>query len=211
MLGMIAAKIGESVLLGKLKSTATKIPSWIWWTIAGIISAIALIWLHSFLSSNFEQRIRLDQQQKDDAVWNQKLAVVAKSATNWRNQFEAASGQLTDSRRNSNEEALLSGTAHAGSLLTQGSGAAHCGSISAPPAATSSSSGHEPANGTISSGLDPVPSGQRPDLIAMPFNDLVSVGQLCDANRSEVNTWRADHSEQENLYNQLRNTVQSGK
>lgn len=210
MFGAIAAKIGESLLLGKLKSTITKVPAWFWWTIAGIVTAILLIWLHSFLTNNFEQRIRLDQQQKDDAIWNAKLNTVAKTADAWRTQYEVASLQLSNSRRNSNEEALLNGSAHAGSLLSQGSGAAHCGSIN-PTSPANSSSGHEPTSGTISSGLDPVSQGQRPDLIAVPYNDFVTVGQSCDANRSEVNTWRADHSEQENLYNQLRNTVQSGK
>lgn len=208
----IAAKIGESVLLGKLKSTVNKVPAWLWWVIGIIVSCVLLIWLHSSLTANFERQIRLDQKQKDDAAWNTKLNVSIQDANTWRSKYEAASGQLTNNRRNANEEALLSSATHAGSLLTQGPGHATCTAVvNTSTASASSPSGHEPTNGTNGSGLDSVSPGQRPDLIAVPYNDFIAVGRSCDANHTEVNTWRSNQSEQEILYNQLRNSVQSGK
>lgn len=96
-------------------------------------------------------------------------------------------GQIASKRKEINREENRRIVAHADTLRLSGPGKAAC------PYATPAVPGgrSDAASGPVDAGLDRVPDQRGPAFAAVPFDDLVTVGQYCTLNRQEVIDRRA--------------------
>jgi hypothetical protein len=192
------AAIGLAWKLGGFRGVFKMIPRSVWIGLAVVIAVIGLVLLHQHKVHSFEATIRADERSLANAEWQKKFDTMRKNALDWKGKYETASGQLATARRNSYEEGLRSDAARAGSLLNNGPGAARCGQVNYP-GASASASGRNAVSRPLDSGLGGMPSEGGSALIALPYNDFISVARQCDANRSESLTWRSHDSEQRAL------------
>lgn len=209
MFETIAARIGASILFGKLKNI--QIPRWVWILVAIIISVVGFYIYHSIKVSHFEKTIRTDQQTKDQQAFDEQLKSAHQDAVTWKNKYVASSTVISTQGSVSHEAAISDHAALADSLRKQATSGSYRGQVdSASP--QSGSSEHQQGNGTtIHAEVGPVFDDQRSKLIAVPLDDLISFAQHYDDNRDEVKTWRDDKIKQENLYDTLLNDQVSGK
>lgn len=90
-------------------------------------------------------------------------------------------------------------TSHASALQLRGPGKAVCTSVGGSPAPTS---GHDAGDGAGTPALGGVSDTAGTGLIAMPFSATLAAFAQCDANRAEVEAWRAQRQQQYSNYAQ---------
>lgn len=190
--------IGLAWKLGGFRGVFKLVPRWAWIALAVVIALGGLVWLHQHKVHSFEATIRADERSKVNAEWQKKFDKMHQDALDWKGKYESASTSLATARRNQNEETLRTDAARASSLLNAGPGAARCGQVYNPSLPASTSRRDAPS-GTVAPGLGGVPGEGGPALIAVPFNDFIGAAKQCDANRSEVITWRGHDQDQRAL------------
>lgn len=209
MLETLAAKIGFGLFFGKMKKI--QIPQWVWLLAAGIILAVGGFWYHSHKVSSFETVTRADQKRLDDDAHQKELATAHQDALDWKAKYVSASTNISNQGKIDHAVSVDRNATLARSLSSHGSGKADLGLVcSASPIACSSGS-NSGSGSTVDAQVGGVPNTERPDLIAVPRDDLIKFAQHYDDNYSEVKTWRNDKIQQENLYNSLLNDHLSGK
>ncbi len=188
--------------LTKVGGMLGRIPRWVWILLAVVIIVLGARWYHSRQVSAFEKETRTDERTKVNKEWQAKFDKMRQNAIIWKQRYEGESGKLATARRNQHEETLRSDSARASGLLNSGPGKARCGQIDYPNI-SASSGGRIAGSGTTNASVDRVPDETRADFAAVPFAEFVQRARVCDANRSEVTTWRAHDAEQRALRNKL--------
>lgn len=194
-------------LLGKFMLTRVGkflggIPKPVWIALAVVIVIGVSVWLHGKKVNTFEATIRADERSLRDAAWQARFDKMKQNAVTWKQKYETASGQLAQARRNSHEATLRNDASRTGALLVRGPGKAtaeaRCGPVSNTGVSTGAS-GHNSSGGAIIPGLAGVPREEWSQFAIVRFSELTKRGQICDANRSEVTTWREHDNEQRAL------------
>lgn len=209
MLETLAARVGTSVLLGKLGKA--HIPQWVWLLVAGVLLAVGGFWFHSSKVSSFEKSIRDDQQIKDHDKYQIELKAAHTDAEKWKKTFTDAASKITTQESSDHEKAVSDHAGLAGRLRANAATGSYRGQVDNPGSNTSPS-GHDTGLGTtVDAQLGAVPNDTGAKLISVPLDDLITFAQHHDDNFDETVTWRKDKVQQENLYKTLLSDGLSGK
>lgn len=200
--GGLIARIGASVLFGRVKNIVAKVPRWVWLTLAVVIALLAAVLVHQ----HYAQK-RIDAayaQGKADAnkQWAEAFESMRKTSEAWKQRYETKSDALTNLERTRHEETLRANAARADDLRLHGPGrasAAYC------------RPGNDPRLSGLPGGQDGTPA--QPDapgpqvpsgdgFAIVPWSWLVQRAEEHDALLSEVTTSRRWHTEQEALRNE---------
>lgn len=196
IIGGLAAKVGASLLLGRVKRAAAAIP----WQLWIAITAIALIGIGSCVHSNKVEQLRTASFKAGVAAekkaGNERLAKMRRAALKWKAVAEQRAARISQEIRDAHEKTLRDNSARADSLRLRGPGAARCGpdDHSGVPA---TAGGREQAGRGADASAAGVPA--EDGLAAVSWGWLVSQAEQCDANRSEVLSWREFHRRQSGL------------
>lgn len=196
------AKLGLSLLFGRVKDKLAKVPRWVWLTLTVVIALVAAVLVHQHYAN---KRIAAAYAQgKTDAnkEWSAAFESMRKISETWKKRYEDKSDAITKHLGDDHEKTIRDNAARADDLRLHRPGqasAAYC----------------RPGGDTRISVL---PGGQietpaQPDAPrpAMPAEDgfaivpwgwLVQRAEEHDALLSEVTTSRLWHTEQETLRNE---------
>lgn len=125
---------------------------------------------------------------------------IAAKAEAIKRKADALTGKISTELRKQSDEKVRIIYRDAGTVLMRGPGKAACGSGSQLPGATGRSN---PPAGQGSSAVAEMPSGERIDLIGLPFAGTVALAQTCDLNRAEAQSWRDWHAKQSEAWKKL--------
>lgn len=199
---MIFAGLGAKLVASSIGRRIASIPRWAWIALAVVIVSVGAYWYHGRQVRSFEVATRLDERGRVNAQWQAKFDAMRKDAAVWKKRYEDTSVSLANTRRNEHENTLRGDAARASSLLDAGPGKARCGQVNYP-SAPASAGRRDARSRPVDAAVDRLPSEAGPDLAAVPFGDFVNRAKVCDANLSEVITWRKHDAEQRSLRDQL--------
>lgn len=203
--GGLIARIGASVLFGRVKKIAEAVPKQVWIGLAVVIAvAIAVVVHQRHANAQLEASYSAGVQAEKTRL-EKELADARAEAKRWREQYEQKSDALSALERTRHEEALRSNAALADALRLRGPGrAATCpGSSGAAGLSVTAGNDGAPVGQSDVEGRS-VPSG---DWAAVPWGWLVQRAEQCDADRDEVIRWRSWYPAQRNLYETERNNL----
>lgn len=209
MLETLAAKVGISILLGKLGKV--HIPQWVWLLVAGILLAVGGFWFHSYKVTSFEKEVRADQQSKDHDKYQTELKAAHTDAEKWKKTFTDAASKITTQESSDHEKAVSDHAGLAGRLRANAATGTYRGQVDNPSPQPSPSEHDTGLGATVDAQLGTVPNDTGTKLISVPLDDLIIFAQHHDDNFDEAVTWRKDKVQQENLYKTLLNGQPSGK
>lgn len=214
MFGGIIARLGLSLVFGRLKTRLAAVPAWAWKTIAVVIALGLAVWAHQHYANKQISAAYASGWKAANDDRDKQDAEAARIAAEELAKHDGKAKGISDDERSKNDQANSRDAARADDLRLHGPGrasAVSCGPVrgSVVPA---SAGGHEPINGTVDAGVAGVPADQG--LAGVPWTDLVEFARIYDANRNEVNSWRAWHprqAEQTEAYRQSLEQLAAGK
>lgn len=178
----LAGSIALGGMLGKAKAVAGSIP-WQVWAVAG---ALLLLGLGSCVHGHKVKAFEKDVIAANDTKWQKRLDQAHQEALDWKTKFEARTAAISQDIRRNHETTLRSNAALADDLRLHGPGAARCGADRSKVAAAAG--GRDQAGGRPDAASGQMPAGEGDAVV--PWGWLVTSAQQCDANRSEVLSWR---------------------
>lgn len=165
------------VMEGGVKSVLGKLPSWVWIALAVIAALVAATIYHGHKVRQFgNERYQAGVAAEDARVAAKANAIAAQAAA------------LTAKIRSNTDETNRRIAVDANALRVRGPGKAAC-----PYPAASGSGGHVDSAATADASVDPVPDGQRPALIALPFPATIDFAEAYYRLLAEVKAWRDQH------------------
>lgn len=185
MIGM--AMIGAK--LAGVKGFLARIPGWVWYALAAALVIFLVIRWH-----NGKLEDAYDKGKADEG------ARIAAKALEIKRKADALTSGITDKLRIKHDETVRIIYRDAGTVLMRGPGKAACPGnpgISSGPSRSISSSGEG------SAAVAEVPTGERIDLIGLPFAGTVALAQTCDLNRAEAQAWREWHKLQSEAWKKI--------
>jgi hypothetical protein len=169
------------------------IPRPVWIALAVLLALGALIWWH-------KDKVSDARKEGYAAGVRYEGDRIAKKAAEIKAKANALTASITTKLRTQSDEKVRIIYRDAGALLMRGPGKAACSGDSS----ISRGSGRSiPPTGGGSSTLDQVPTGERVDLIGLPFAGTVALAQQCDMNRAEAQSWREWHRQQSEAWKKL--------
>lgn len=166
------------------------IPRWAWYALAAAL-VLFLIW--RWHSGKVEDAYAKGKQDEG--------ARIAAKALEIKNKADAVSAGISTLLRTQSDEKVRIIYRDAGTVLMRGPGKAAC---PGSPGISSGAGRSVPPAGQGSPAVAEVPTGERVDLIALPFPGTVALAQTCDLNRAEAKTWRDWYSKQSEAWAKIR-------
>jgi hypothetical protein len=169
------------------------IPRPVWIALAVLLALGALIWWH---------KDKVSDARKEGYAAGVKYEGdrIAKRAAEIKAKADALTGKITEQLRTQSDEKVRVIYRDAGAVLMRGPAKAAC---SGNPGISSGPSGSNPPTGGGSAAVDQVPTGERVELIGLPFAGTVALAQQCDMNRAEAQSWREWHRQQSEAWKKL--------
>lgn len=209
MFGGIIARLGLSLVFGRLKERLSAVPAWVWKTLAVVILLGLAVWAHQhYANKRINEAYALGWKQANDDRDKQD-AQAAKLAEELGKAQDGNAKGISDEERKKNDAANGRDAARAADLRLHGPGrasAVSCGPVSGP-GLPASAGGHDAPNGTVDARVAGVPADAG--LAVVPWADLVEFAKLYDANRNEVNSWRAWHPKQAQQVEEYRRSLEA--
>lgn len=183
LLAPMAAKFAAT----RLGSALGKVPRWLWIALAIVFVMLAVaIWHGRKVKAFGEERFKAGYAE---AVQDGKQAAA---------KLETEAARATTTIRRNTDEEVGRIARRSDDLRLRGPGRAVC------PAPAAAASGPKPPGGAADAGVDRLPGAERPELAAVPYQELVQRSATADANRAEVLAYRQAWQELTRLYDETR-------
>lgn len=183
---------GAMAVVGKAKAAVSRAPWWVWLILGGAILSFVGGCVHQHDVKKFGDERFAAGRKAADADWQKAFDKMHQVAKAWKEQTDEKNIQLTQKIREAADASMRADAAGYDNLRLHGSGKASCSGHVDHPGVAAGAGGHQSTSGgsgTPAAGLPPE------DWAAVPWGWLLGVGQQCDANRTEVLAWRAQHDQ----------------
>lgn len=188
MTGLITGTgVGLIAKLSGVKAALARVPAQVWYILGGILAFIGLILLHGHLV-----------HKHDKALIASTIAAEDKRIADRSKKLDQSSAKIANAERAQNAKETTRIVTLTHDVFVRGPGKASCPSLPA------SSGGYKPADSgsTVDAGVGPVsPSGGQ-QLIALPFDDLITFAQAYDLRGAELKSWRDNDAAQRKNWNE---------
>lgn len=202
-------------LAGKffLTSIGKKLPPWLWEIIAiALLAAGAALWHHGIVVSH-DNGIRATQKSADDKVYAARATAIAAQAAALRRRTERLEATINTKWSTIHDQEISDHAAAASALLLRGPGAAAavgCRPVGHPAVAAAADRHDQGASTGEAPGPQLYPADgsalQPADAAIVSWKWLVTVVQEHDDLLTDVKTIEADHTEQNQAWEQMRAT-----
>lgn len=199
MFGGLLARIGASLIFGRIKGIFGSIPKWLWLTLAVVIALGSAVAVHQHYAHKELAVAFAAGKAESDKQWQSSFDLMKKASDQWKQNYQNEATLLADERRKTYEASLRANRVIADDLLLRGAGkasAARCRPLnnSGLPGATSRPQ-QTPANPDAPGPAMPADGGDA----IVPWGWLVQRTREHDDLLAEVNTWHIWYPEQAEL------------
>jgi hypothetical protein len=194
---MIPFVAAIALKLSPVRAFLKSIPRPVWIALAVLVAlGVLILWHKDKVSDARKEGYAAGVKYEGDRIAKRAAEIKAKA--------DKLTSAITNKLKEQNDEKVRIIYRDAGTVLMRGPAKAAC---SGDPGISRSSGGSSPPAGQGSSAVDQVPTGERVDLIGLPFPGTVALAQQCDMNRAEAASWREWHRQQSEAWKKLGHSV----
>lgn len=190
--GLFALKLFAPAAFASIAAVAGKIPPKGWIAIGAAALLVTGYFVHQHKAHAALAAEYARGSSDRDTAWQKRFDAMHAAALQWKAKAEAKAAGISQEERARHEDTLHTIAARADAERLRGPGKAAapaCVGHVDPARLPAAPGGHVAAGGNADPGLAGLPP--EGGLAIVPWNDLVTGAKLADANRSEVNAWRA--------------------